>query len=166
MERASFEPPLSDDQLKELGRLVVNCGFVEFLLGMHAGMLLDIPHFARLHLVNPLSTRRKIDILTGGLDKIPKATTRSLVEKGCKLASPTIPERNLLLHGIWGFDSDKPDSKAVVGSTKGTADRLYPENITKTADVLAVASRNLFDALVVDGGGIRGETQERLVVKL
>lgn len=164
MERASFEPPLSDDELKELGRLVVNCGFVEFLLGTHAGMLLEIPHFARLHLINPLSTRRKIDILTGGLDKIPKAETRSLVEEACKLASPTIRERNLLLHGIWGFDSDKPGSKAFVASTKGTADRLFPENITKTADALAVASRDLLAALVVDAGRKLGEKAERLVI--
>jgi hypothetical protein len=127
-------------------------------------MVLGISHFARLHLINPLSTRRKIDILTGGLDKIPKAETRSLVEEACKIASSTIRERNLLLHGIWGFDGDKPGSKAFVASTKGTADRLFPENITKTADVLAVASRNLHDALVVDAGGKRGEKAERLVL--
>jgi hypothetical protein len=133
-------------------------------LGTHAGMLLKIPHFARLHLINPLSTRRKIDILTGGLDKIPKAETRSLVEQACKLASCTIRERNLLLHGIWGFDSDKPDSKAFVASTKGTADRLFPKNITRTADVLAVASRNLHDAMIVDTGGKLGEKAERLVI--
>ena len=43
MEQAAFESPLTDEQLKELGRLVGNCGFVEFLIGMHVGMLIQSP---------------------------------------------------------------------------------------------------------------------------
>jgi hypothetical protein len=33
MEYAGFESPLSDEQLKELGRFVVNCGFVAPFVG-------------------------------------------------------------------------------------------------------------------------------------
>lgn len=95
MEHAAFESPLSDEQLEELGRLVVNAGFAEFLLNTHVGMLHKIPHTARIVLVNPLPLRRKVDILTSGLDQIPGAETRALVDEACKLAGASIAERNL-----------------------------------------------------------------------
>src|ERR1700730_841253 len=98
MEHAAFESPLSDEQLRELGRLIVNCGFVEFLLGFHVGMLLQVPSASRGTLVHSLSFRRKDDMLAGGLETIPKAETRKLVGEACDIAAPTIADRNLLLH--------------------------------------------------------------------
>jgi hypothetical protein len=164
MEHAAFESPLSDDQLKELGRLVVNCGFVEFLLGVHVAMVLQVPHASRGVLVNALSFRRKLDILKNGLEAIPGTETRSLVTEACNLAGPAITDRNLLLHGIWGFDSKEPDSKPVVGTTVRTSGVRRPSDITKSADALAIASRKFKRAIAVDGGHKITDEAERLVV--
>ena len=90
MENAAFESPLSDEELMELGRLVVNCGFVEFLLGFHVSKLLQSGSTAKRQLIDHLATRRKIDILKSGLKTIPKPETRDLVEKACILADPSV----------------------------------------------------------------------------
>lgn len=164
MEHAAFESPLSDEQLKELGRLVVNCGFVEFLLGVHVGMLLEVPHASRGVLVNALSFRRKLDILQDGLKTIPGAVTRKLVGDACNVAGAAIADRNLLLHGIWGFDSKDPDSRPVVGTTVKKSGVRHPADITKNADALAVASRQFKDAITIDNGGKITDDTERLVV--
>ena len=155
MEHAAFESPLSDEELKELGRLVVNTGFAEFMLNMHVGMLHKIPHAARIVLVNPLPLRRKVDILTSGLDQIPGAETRTLIDEACKLVGASVAERNLLLHGIWGVDADRPDAKPLVAATTKTSGVRYPADITKYADMFAVASRKLKHAITIDSGGKR-----------
>jgi hypothetical protein len=164
MEHASFESPLSDEQLKELGRLVVNCGFVEFLVGIHVGMLLKVGPGARIDLINPLSTRRKTEILKQGLKGIPRKETRELVAQACDLIGPTIRHRNAMLHGIWGFDGDQTDAKPIVVSTKERAGRFPAGDISKCADTLAFVSRNLSNALLVDSDGKSAETPERLVI--
>lgn len=166
MEHAAFETPLSDDQLKELGRLVVNCGFVEFLLGIHVSMLYEISYPARLDLVSPLTTRRKIEILKAGSHTIPKPETRAFVDEACKLVDPTIRERNVLLHGIWGFDGKEPNGEPVVVSTKERSGHRRPADIAKQADALAIASRKLVDAMKTDGGGQPADKSERLVIDL
>jgi len=51
MEHAAFESPLSDEHLKELGRLVINCGFVEFLLNFHVAVILEIGTLQLLELI-------------------------------------------------------------------------------------------------------------------
>jgi hypothetical protein len=167
MEQAAFESPLSDDELRELGRLVINCGFVEFLVGFHVSMLLNIGTSARarMELVAPLATRRKIDIVKRGLATIPKSETRALVGDACKLMDPTIRERNILLHGIWGRDSKDLD-RAVVVSTKETSGHLRPADITKNADALAAASRHLLNAMMVDRVGEIVEKIEPLAIDL
>ena len=45
LEHAAFESPLSDEHLRELGRLVINCGFVGSLLNFHVAkqFIRDIP---------------------------------------------------------------------------------------------------------------------------
>ena len=164
MEHAAFEPPLSDEQLKELGRLVINFGFVEFLVGLHVSMLLEIPFAARRVLVHPLPTRRKTDILRERLTKIPGEETRGLVEEACKLIDPSIRERNILLHGIWGFDGPEPHGKPVVAPTKETRSQRRPEDVTKYADIFAIASRKLKHAITVDSGQTAVEEAERLVI--
>ena len=165
MEHAAFESPLSDEQLKELGRLVVNAGFTEFLLNFHVGMLHHVPHADRIVLVNPLPLRRKVDILTSGFDQIPGAETRTLVDDACKLLSASIWERNHLLHGIWGVDADRPDAKPLVAATTKTSGVRYPADITKHADIFAVASRKLKHAITIDSGGEIKDEAERLVLK-
>src|SRR5579859_1784432 len=147
MEHAAFASPLSDEELKELGRLVVNCGVVEFVIGMHVSSLFRISdNKARIALIHPLATKRKIDIIKAGLDTIPAAQTRALVAEGCGLADSTLRERNILLHGIWGFDGKDARSKAVVVSPKDVTGHLRPADISKNADVLAAASRKLKNA--------------------
>jgi hypothetical protein len=164
MEHPAFESPLSDEQLKELGRLVVNTGFAEFLFNMHVGMLHKIPHAARIVLVNPLALRRKVDILTNGLDQIPGSETRTLVDEACKLVGAAIAERNLLLHGIWGVDADRPDAKPLVAATTKASGIRYPADITKYADMFAIASRKLKHAITIDSGGKVTDEAERLVI--
>jgi len=167
MEHAAFKSPLSDEQLKELGRLVINCGFVEFLIGFHVSMLLEVKgHPARIALINPLSTHRKIDILTRGLRSIPKPETRALVDEACKLISPTIRERNVLLHGIWGVDGKEDESQPVVVSTKDVTGHLRAENITKNADALAIGSRKLVNAMEVDSGRKVSDEPQGLHIEL
>ena len=168
MEHAAFESPLSEEQLKDLGRLVVNCGFVEFLMGFHVSVLLAIGHSARarIELINPLATRRKIEILKGGLNTIPKPETRTLVDEACELVEPTIRERNTFLHGIWGFDGAEPDGKPVVVSTKETSGHRRPADITKHADALAIASRKLTQAMTIDREGKLVDGAERLIIEL
>jgi hypothetical protein len=164
MEHAGFESPLSDEQLKELGRLVVNCGFVEFLAGVHVGMLLKASPDARIDLINPLSTHRKTAILKQGLERIPKDETRKMVAEACELINAATKHRNTMLHGIWGLDSDKTDAKAIAVSTKERSGRLRADDITKCADELALASRKLADALLTDSGGKPAGKPEQLVI--
>ncbi len=164
MEHAAFKSPLSDEELKELGRLVVNAGFAEFMLNAHVGMLHEVPQAARIVLVNPLPLRRKVDILSSGLGQIPGAETRALVDEACKLVGASIAERNLLLHGIWGVDADRPDANPLVATTTKTSGVRHPADITKYADVLAIASRKLKHAITIDGGGKINDEAERLVI--
>ena len=166
MEHAAFESPLSDEHLKELGRLVVNCGFVEFLLGFHVSWILGIgrSHSARTQLINTVATRRKIEILKAGLGTIPKPETRTLVEEACKLIDPTIRERNTLLHGIWGVDGKESDSKPIVASTKDKS-HCRSEDIAKSADAFALASRKLKHAMTLDINGKFDGEAERLVIE-
>ena len=87
MEHAAFESPLSDEHLKELGRLVINCGFVEFLLNFHVAVILEIgtSSAARTHLVTPLNMRRELEVLKARRTEIPKLETRTLVDEVCKI---------------------------------------------------------------------------------
>jgi hypothetical protein len=164
IEHAAFESPLSDEQLAELGRLVVNCGFAEFLVGQHVGMLHNVQHSSRGVLIHAIPFQRKLEILKNGLETIPGGKTRSLVKEACTLAGAAITDRNLLIHGIWGFDSENPDSKPIVGTFVKTSGVRRPADITKTANALAVASRKLKHALEVDQGGKLTDKAERLVV--
>ena len=166
MEHAAFEPPLSDDQLKDLGRLAVNCGFAEFLLNFHAGMFFHLSGTARMDLVAPLTTRRKIEIIESRIGKIPKSETRKLVEDALKLISPTIRARNYMLHGIWGFDGKAPDAKAVVVSPKEDKGHRRAAEIAEHADNLAIATRMLAEAMVTDHGHAYSQDPERLVIEL
>lgn len=164
MEHAAFESPLSAEQLKELGRLVVNCGFVEFLLGQHVGMLHKVQPGSRGVLIHALSFQRKLEILKNGLETIPGAETRSLVTDACALAGPAITDRNFLIHGIWGFDCANPNSKPIVGTFVRKVGVRRPEDITKCADALAIASRKFKHAVEVDRGVKMVDEAERLVV--
>jgi hypothetical protein len=165
MEHAAVESPLTDEQLKELGRLVVDCGFAEFILGMHVSMLLEIPFQSRDIAIHALPFRRKLDILQSRVDEIPKAETRTLVAEACKIIGPAIGERNLLLHGLWGVDKDGPDAKAVVAATTKKQGQRYAADITKCADAMAVASMKLKHAAMIDGGGEENKVAERLLIK-
>lgn len=164
MKHAAFTQPLTDEQLRELGRLVVNCGFVEFLLNIHAGMNFRLDGAARRELIAPLSTKKKIEILESHLAEIPGITTRQLLKEAVNLITPTIGARNYLLHGIWGMDSDQDSAKAVVTSPKDSKGQKRPEDITTVADSLAVASEKLARALAEDGGG-KATFPDRLVIK-
>jgi hypothetical protein len=166
VEYSGFESPLSDEQLKELGRFVVNCGFVEFLLGMHVGMLLNIAPAARVDLINPLAMQRKIEILRHGLSSIPKQETRALVTEACNLISPIMRYRNTMVHGIWAFDSSQADARSIAISTKERSGHLRAEEITKYADALAIATRKLMNAIRVDSSIAATDEPERLVVQL
>ena len=141
--------------------MVINCGFVEFLVGFHVGMLLQVGPAARIDLINPLSTHRKIEILKQGSGTIPKQETRTLVAEACGLISQSIKHRNTMLHGIWGFDSEQTDAKPIAVSTKERSGRLFAEYVSKCADTLAVASRNLADALLTDSGGNATKASDR-----
>jgi hypothetical protein len=164
MELAAYQSPLSDEQLKELGRLVVNCGFAEFLLGMHVSMLHEVPYGARWVLVHQLPLGRKLDMLQNGLEDIPGAETRGLVRDACKLMSPAIVDRNLLLHGMWGYEGEGPESLPVVATAAKKTGQRRASDITKSADVFAIASRKLLHAVVVDSGGQVKDEPERLVI--
>jgi hypothetical protein len=165
MKHAAFTQPLTDEQLRELGRLVVNCGFVEFLLNIHAGMNFQLDGMARRELVAPLSTKKKIEIVESHLSEIPRLATRELVKEAIKLTIPTIRSRNYLLHGIWAMDSDRHDAKALVISPKESEGHKRPGDITDAADGLAVASEKLATALVEDSGG-KAIYPDRLVIEL
>jgi hypothetical protein len=90
MEARAFEAPLSDKELQELGRPVVNCGAVEFLLTIHVGKLFAIDGKTRMDLIAPLTTRRKIKIIAARLAEIPGESVRTLVDEACKITSPAI----------------------------------------------------------------------------
>lgn len=166
MESAAFESPLTDEMLKELGRLVVNCGFVEFLLNFHAGMLFQLSGTARMDIVAPLATRRKIDIITARLGEIPNLETQRLVKEAIDTINPAIRARNNFLHGIWGMDGSGADAKPVVVSPKNGSGHHRAEEISGHADSLAVASRKLLTALATDDGGVPPKMPDRLVISL
>lgn len=165
MKHAAFEQPLTDEQLRELGRLVVNCGFAEFLLNFHAGMLFRLSGSARMDLVAPLATRRKIEIIEARLDEIPRPKTRRLVGDAVKLIGPTIHARNYLLHGIWGMDGPAEGSRAVVVSPKNGSGHKRAEDISLQADRLAESTQLLAVALA-ENSGETAKTHDRLVIKL
>jgi hypothetical protein len=166
MELAGFESPLSDDQLMELGRFVVNCGFVEFLVGTHVGMLLAVSHEARQEVIYPLPLVRKVEILRRGLKTIHRQETRDLVKQACDLISPAINDRNRIVHGLWGYESSGVDAKAVAVSPKERSAHVRGDSISGHADALALATRRLMNAMRVDGGEIVTDTPERLVIEL
>lgn len=166
MEQAAFEP-FDDEMLKELGRLVINFGFIEFLLDQHVGMLFKLSSGEpRRALVSPLPVRRKLDMLRAGLANIPKPATRALVDDACRLVVETIDRRNDMLHGVWGMDGGGPDAKAICIAPKKLTGHRKASDIAPTADAFAVASRKLLDALLVDAGGEPLRTPERLVIGL
>ena len=166
MESAAFESPLTDEMLKELGRLVVNCGFVEFLLNIHAGMFFQLSETARMDLIAPLTTKRKIDIITARLGEIQNLETRRLVKDAIDMINPTIRARNNFLHGIWGMDAPGADAKPVVVSPKANSGHHRAEEICGHADTLAVASCMLLTAMATDNGGASPKMPGRLVIEL
>lgn len=165
MKHAAFSQPLTDAELQELGRLVVNCGFVEFLLNIHAGMTFRLDGVARRELIAPMATRKKIEIMESHIQDIPRKETRQLVEEAIKLINPTIRARNYLLHGIWGMDGSGENAKPVVISPKDAQGHKRPEEITVVADSLGVASEKLAVAVAEDGGGA-ATIPDRLVIEL
>jgi hypothetical protein len=165
MKHAAFTQPLTDAELQELGRLVVNCGFVDFLLDIHAGMTFRLDGVARRKLIAPMATRKKMEIIESHLVDIPQAATRQLVEEAVKLINPTIRARNYLLHGIWGMDGSYENAQSIVISPKDDQGHKSPEDITVAADSLAVASEKLARALAEDGGGT-WTIPDRLVIQL
>jgi hypothetical protein len=165
MQHAAFTQPLTDAELQELGRLVVNCVFVEFLFDIHAGMTFQLDGLARRKLIAPMATRKKIEIIEAHIPDIPQVASRQLVEEAVKLINPTIRARNYLLHGIWGMDGPQENAKPIVISPKDDQGHKSPEDITGVADSLAVASEKLAVALVEDGGGT-ATIPDRLVIQL
>jgi hypothetical protein len=162
MEYACYESPLSDEQLKELGRLVVNFGFVEFHLGIRIGEMLKVSPYAVRDLINPLSTHRKAEILKQGLKDIPNQETRELLKHACDSLGKAINPRNVMLHGIWGLDG--MNAKPIVVSTNKRSVHFFADDITKCADTLAIASRNLSNTRLVDSGSTATETREPLII--
>jgi len=165
MEHAAFEQPLTDEQLRELGRLVVNCGFAEFLLNFHAGMFFRLSGTARMDLVAPLAMRRKVEIIEARLDEIPRPRTRQLVGDAVKLIGPTIHARNYLLHGIWGMDGPTAGARPVVVSPKNGSGHKRVEDISLQADRLAESTQMLAAAIAEDSGGT-AKIPDRLVIEL
>lgn len=167
MEHAAFEL-LDESLLKELGKLVINFGFVEFLLDIHVGLKLfgirDVT--ARAVLVAPLPARRKVGLLEEGVSKLPENNdeTRALVADACRLIREALNPRNDLLHGTWGLGGFLPGGRPVCVTTKKTTTYRTAEDIAPTADKLAIASRLLLDALAVDQGMPKNVFPERLLL--
>lgn len=84
-EVAAFESPLDDEGLKELGRLAVNFGHVEFLLEYRLGWLAKLntnPEWSA-RLIAPLATRKKLDLFKATLDGVEnKKAKECLMERG------------------------------------------------------------------------------------
>jgi hypothetical protein len=166
VEHAAFES-VDDELLKDLGRLVVNFGFVEFLLDMHLGLkLFPLSGEARAALISPLPTHRKVELLRAGQRAIPRDDVRSLVARACDLISECAGPRNDVLHGIWGYDGYSPGGFPICISLKKTKGHRAPDDVRGNADKAAIASRLLADALMVDQDHRRSGAPERLLLQL
>ena len=85
MELAAFDPQLSDDQLKELGRMTVNFGYAELLLDWLLLAAFNVRNQEAIRaLITPLSTTRKVELLEGQLDKCFDDEAASSSEMPCR----------------------------------------------------------------------------------
>ena len=145
MEQAAIASPLSDDGLRELGRLAVNFGYAEMLLDNALSWALAVPGGqASTYLIAPLVTRRKIEILLATAKDQPEPIG-DLTRKACELIQAASSVRNDVLHGFWGVDEDGPISITAKKPTKGRR----AEEMSEAADKVAIATRLLHTCTII-----------------
>jgi hypothetical protein len=154
MEVAAFECPLTDDQLRELGRLALNFGYAEFLLDATLSRLLQVEGKAKKALIAPLTTRRKIELIEENLGQIADEAAIEHIKRACKTIDQANGDRNQLIHGYWAFHVDKEtkEIQPASNSKKPSRQKLSPERLATLADAIAVATRDLYAGEMICAG--------------
>ena len=145
MEHAAFDHQLSDDQLRELGRMTVNFGYAELLLDwlLLAALNVRNPKASRT-LITPLPTKRKIELLKAELPNCPNTEASSLISKASDRIESANSDRNQIIHGYWALKN----GVGVMAYFKKDPSKshLTPAAVADIADNVALASRELYQA--------------------
>lgn len=144
MEYAAFDPQLTDNDLRELGRMTVNFGYAELLLDWLLLAALNVRnHDAIRTLISPLATRRKIELLEKQLPNCPNARAVELIKSGLQKIENANEDRNQIMHGYWALKN----GKMTVHYRKDPAkSRVTPPSISTLCDQVALATRELYEA--------------------
>ena len=144
MEYAAFDPQLTDDDLRELGRMTVNFGYAELLLDWILLAALNVRNQDAIRtLISPLATRRKIELIRGQLPNCQNEEAAELIKSACKRIENANDDRNQIMHGYWALR----DGRMTVHYRKDPSkSHLTPPTIENLCDEVALATRELFTA--------------------
>jgi hypothetical protein len=144
MEPAAFDPQLSDDQLKELGRMTVNFGYAELLLDWLLLAALNVRNQDAIRsLITPLPTTRKIELLEAQLDKCFDDEAAKLIRDVLPLIKAANGDRNQIMHGYW---ADRGGGVLAYYRKDPQKSRVTPKGVRDIADAVALATRDLYRA--------------------
>lgn len=153
METAAFVCPLSETGLRELGRMAINFGHLEFFLETRLRRLAKLDDPLARELIVPLTTARKLELLKAHLDQVAPLEARGLVAQACEVMTTINGERNDILHGHWGWGTDAPlVGKASGMTSKKPALRIDAARISYIADQAAIATRLFATVVALEGG--------------
>lgn len=142
--------------------MAVNFGHIEFLMNYRVILHAKLAGDEEMHrqLVVPLTLKRKTEIVLATLDRIEDEMARGFVKEACDLIDRATGERNEILHGVWGFDTETtPQGAATVRSSKKKGKPpLDTAAISRIADEAAKATKLLVRAMYI-ANGITGEPQ-------
>ncbi len=148
-EPTEYELPLSDDELRELGRFTAVFSQVDFLLNEAISALTKTPWWAMSLMLESATTGPKVNMLKKILpqikDKEAKRLSTDVYERMLKL----IDKRNHVIHGMWAqqmITAQKTVKPACVFMRNKDAP-IYTEDLRKLADKGARVSRSLGDLL-------------------
>jgi hypothetical protein len=151
MRPAAFRSPLSHEELADLGRVTLNFGYAETLLNHIVSALLRLPEGqAKLSLIAPLATSRKVEIIKENLSIIIKNDVRARLESVCKRIPPLNTQRNQMIHGYWAFrvDEQRNISPASHSSKSPSKPTIPPSAISQLADDAALITQDLYHVMM------------------
>ena len=148
-EPTEYEIPLSDDELRELGRFQAIFSQVDFLLNEAISALTETPWWAMSIMLETATTGTKLNMLRKILPDVKDKVARHLASEATSLLSRIIERRNHVVHGMWARQLVTPQKAVKVAChfQRHKDNPVFPEELRKLSDKGAKATRYLGDLL-------------------
>jgi hypothetical protein len=139
----AFQVPLTDEQLKELGRLTAIYSQIDHILGAVLSLLMKIDHKEMELLLDNMMMGTRLSLLRRQLDKFKDENTRKLATKFVENMDRFLGKRNHITHGIWGYYQDEKSMRRASYFAKAKDKPIYAKDLKAIADAAWLEARRI-----------------------